>query len=94
MECIQYSMNTTQQTQIIDNIKIGDIFENINHLVKYYKVIEITENYNYLGTRYIVQSVNEEWIKQTIWSSDLLKNDGVYGKREGFIPVKVLEAEN
>ncbi len=80
-----------QQT-IIDQIKIGDIFENIDHMVKYYKVVEIKENASIWGNHYIVESPQNVGVRLTVHESSLRKNDGVNGARDGFIPSKVLEA--
>jgi len=82
------------QQSIIDQIKMGDIFENIDHMVKYYKVVEIKEKQSIWGNHYIVESPQNVGVRLTVHEDDLRKNDGVYGARTGMIPVKVLEAED
>ena len=87
-----YSGNR-QQAKVMELLKIGDVFERINYFVKVYRLIKIEAGDDSYGKRYLVESVYHPEIKMVISEYDLLRNDGVKGKREGFIPYKVLELE-
>ena len=87
-----YSGNR-QQAKVMELLKIGDVFERINYSVKVYRLIKIEAGDDSYGKRYLVESVYHPEIKMVISEYDLLRNDGVKGKREGFIPYKVLELE-
>lgn len=87
-----YSGNR-QQAKVMELLKIGDVFERINYFVKVYRLIKIEAGDDSYGKRYLVESVYHPEIKMLISEYDLLRNDGVKGKREGFIPYKVLELE-
>jgi|LWDU01.1.fsa_nt_gi hypothetical protein len=82
-----------QQAKVMELLKIGDVFERINYSVKVYRLIKIEAGDDTWGKRYLVESVYHPEIKMLISEYDLLRNDGVRGKREGFIPYKVLELE-
>ena len=87
-----YSGNR-QQAKVMELLKIGDVFERINYSVKVYRLIKIEVGDDSYGKRYLVESVYHPEIKMVISEYDLLRNDGVKGKRAGFIPYKVLELE-
>ena len=87
-----YSGNR-QQAKVMELLKIGDVFERINYSVKVYRLIKIEAGDDSYGKRYLVESVYHPEIKMLISEYDLLRNDVVKGKREGFIPYKVLELE-
>ena len=87
-----YSGNR-QQAKVMELLKIGDVFERINYFVKVYRLIKIEAGDDSYGKRYLVESVYHPEIKMVISEYDLLRNDGVKGNREGFIPYKVLELE-